>query len=96
MGIRELLGRKRGRILQIAAKHGACKVRVFGSVARDEARPDSDVDFLVELEEGRSLFDHAALLLDLQDLIGRRVDVVTPGGLHPRMRARVLREAVAL
>lgn len=96
MGIRELLGRKRGRILAIAAQHGARKVRVFGSVARDEARPDSDVDFLVELEEGRSLFDHAALLLDLQELIGRRVDVVTPGGLHPRMRARVLREAVAL
>lgn len=96
MGIAEVLGRKRKAILRIAAKHGARKVRVFGSVARGEARADSDVDFLVEFEKGRSLLDHAALLLDLQALLERPVDIVTPRGVHPRMRESIFREAVAL
>ena len=96
MGIDELLGGKRDDILRIAARHGARKVRVFGSVARGEADETSDVDFLVELEPGRTLFDLGGLLMDLRDLLGRDVDVVTERGLKTRIRTRVLQEAVAL
>lgn len=76
--------------------HGACDVRVFGSTARGDAGPDSDVDFLVEFEEGRSLMDHAALLVDLESLLGRKVDVATLGSLKDRVRERVLKESVRL
>jgi uncharacterized protein len=96
MGIRELLGGKREQILGIAARHGASNVRVFGSVARGDAREESDVDILVDLAPGRSLLDHAALMVDLQDLLGRRVDVATERGLKPHVRERILREAVRL
>ena len=96
MGIDERLKDKREEILRIASKHGAYNVRVFGSVARGEARPDSDVDFLVKLEPGRSLFDHAALLLDLEEILGCDVNVVTERGLRPRIRERVLKDAVPL
>jgi len=96
MGIEELLKAQRDEILRIAARHGAFNVRVFGSVARGDAREDSDVDFLIELERGRSLLDHAGLLVDLQELLGRKVDVVTERGLRPRIRDRVLSEAVPL
>jgi len=96
MGIEEILGDKREDILRIAAEHGATSVRVFGSVARGEADTESDIDFLVELEEGRSLFDLGGLLMDLQDLLGRKVDVVTEGGLHWYIRDRILGEAQAL
>ena len=96
MSIRQLLQTKRKKILQIAARHGAKKIRVFGSVARGEARPDSDIDFLVDMEPGRSLFDLGGLLMDLQDVLGRKVDVVTEKGLHSRIRERVIREAVPL
>ena len=96
MGIAEILKGQRQAILELAARHGARNVRVFGSVARGDAGPASDVDFLIELEPGRSLLDHAALLLDIQALLGREVDVVTERGLKPRIRERVLREAVAL
>ena len=82
MGIEELLKFQREDILRIAAQHGAHNVRVFGSVARGEARPDSDVDLLVELESGRSLLDLGGLLMDLQTLLGRVVDVVTDKGLR--------------
>ena len=92
----ELLKGKREQILKIAAKHGARNVRVFGSVARGEADERSDVDFLVEMEPGRSLLDMGGLLMELRELLGRDVDVVTERGLKPRIRARVLREAVAL
>lgn len=87
---------KRETILQIARRHGASNVRVFGSVSRNEARADSDVDFLVDLEQGRSLLDLGGLLMDLQEFLGCPVDVVTEKGLRPRIRERVLREAVAL
>ncbi len=93
MGIEELLKDRREDILRIAAQHGAHNVRVFGSVARGEARPDSDVDLLVELESGRSLLDLGGLLMDLQTLLGREVDVVTDKGLRDRIRTRVLQEA---
>ncbi len=96
MGPADLLQSKREDILRIAAKHGAREVRVFGSVARGDARAESDVDFLVEFEPGRSLLDHAALLLELEQLLGREVDVVTSRGLRQRIRERVLKEAVLL
>ncbi len=96
MGIEELLKDRREDILRIAAQHGAHNVRVFGSVARGEARPDSDVDLLVEMEAGRSLLDLGGLLMDLQALLGREVDVVTDKGLRDRIRTRVLQEAKPL
>jgi uncharacterized protein len=93
MGVEELLKDRREDILRIAAQHGAHNVRVFGSVARGDARPDSDVDLLVEMEAGRSLLDLGGLLMDLQALLGREVDVVTDKGLRDRIRTRVLQEA---
>jgi len=93
---KELIKEKREEILRIAAKYGAHDVRVFGSVVRGESGPDSDVDFLVELEKGRSLMDHAGLLLELEKLLGCRVDVVTYRGLRPRIRERILKEVAAL
>jgi predicted nucleotidyltransferase len=96
MNFSELLKDKREAILQIAAKHGARNVRVFGSVARGEADDQSDIDFLVDMEPGRSLLDLSGLLVDLQGLLGQNVDVVTERGLKPRIRERVLHEAVAL
>jgi predicted nucleotidyltransferase len=96
MGIDERLNAKRDEILRIAAKYGARKVRIFGSVARGEAGPDSDVDVLVDLEPGRSLFELGGLLMDLQDLLDCKVDVVTEKGLRNRIRDRVLQEAVPI
>jgi uncharacterized protein len=96
MGIDELLQAKRDEILRTASQHGAHSIRVFGSVARGEAGPDSDVDFLVEMEDGRSLLDLGRLLVELQDLLGRRVDIVEPEGLHWYVRDRILEEAVPL
>ncbi|MDP2606553.1 MAG: nucleotidyltransferase family protein [Deltaproteobacteria bacterium] len=96
MDIAQILETKKEDILQIAAKHGARNVRVFGSVARGEARPDSDVDFLVDMEPGRTLFDMGGLLMELRDLLGLQVDVVTEHGLKPRIRERVLKEAELL
>jgi predicted nucleotidyltransferase len=89
-----LVKEKRGEILRIASKYGARDVRVFGSVARGEDDPESDVDFLVELEPGRSLLDLGGMQMELESLLGCRVDVVTVGGLKARMRERVLREAM--
>lgn len=96
MSIRQLLQSKRAQILTIAARHGARKVRVFGSVARGTARPSSDIDFLVEMEEGRSLLDHAALILDLERLLKRSVDVASERGLRRVVRTEVLKDAIAL
>jgi len=93
MGIQEIIGSQRQQILAIAAKYGASDIRVFGSVARGEAGADSDVDFLVSLEQGRSLFDLGGLLMDLQSLLHRKVDVVTEKGLHWYIRDRIIREA---
>ena len=90
------LQEKRDEILAIAAKYGAYNVRLFGSVARGEADGDSDVDLLVEMELNRSLLDLGGLLMEVQDLLGCSVDVVTEKGLRPRIRERVLREAIPL
>ena len=96
MMLEELVRTKRAQILQIAEQNGARFVRIFGSVARGESAPGSDIDFLVEMESGRSLMDLSGLLLDLQDLLGCEVDVVTEKGLHWYIRDRVLAEAVPL
>ncbi len=84
---------KRAQILRVAAAHGAGNVRVFGSVVRGDAGSESDIDLLVDFEPGRSLLDHAALQMELEALLGRRVDVASARGLRPRIRDRVLREA---
>ncbi len=96
MSLNELLEEKREDILRLASKRGATNVRVFGSVARGEADSESDIDLLVDLEPGRSLFDLGGLLMDLQELLGHKVDVVTERGLRERIRDRVLKEAVPL
>lgn len=92
----KILRERREEILELGAKHGAHNIRVFGSVARGDAGPNSDVDFLVDLEPGRSLFDLGGLLMDLQELFDCHVDVVTSKGLKARMRERILKEAVLL
>jgi predicted nucleotidyltransferase len=94
MGIEEILRSKREEILRLTEKHGAHNVRVFG--VRGEAGPGSDIDLLIDLEAGRGLLEHAALLSELEDLLGRKVDVVTERGLRPRVRERVLSEAQPL
>ena len=86
----------RERILQTAARYGAHSVRVFGSVARRQDDADSDIDFLVDMEPGRSLMDLGGLLVDLEKLLNNKVDVVTERGLKDRIRDRVLNEAVPL
>lgn len=96
MELENLLRLQREAILHTATKYGAFNVRVFGSVARGDARVDSDIDLLVELEPGRSLLDLGGLLMDLQALLRCKVDVVTENSLRPRVRERVLQEAVPL
>jgi uncharacterized protein len=96
MYLSDLLKSRREEILQIAAKHGARNVRVFCSIARDEADSRSDIDLLVEFKRGTTLLGHAALVQELEDLLGVKVDVVSEHGLRERIRERLLREAVAL
>ena len=92
----KLVREKRHDILRIAARHGASNMRVFGSVARGEAGPGSDLDLLVSLAPGRSLLDHVALWQDLEDLLHCKVDVVSEQALHWYIRERVLEEATPL
>lgn len=93
MGLAELLREKRQEILTIAAKHGAYNVRVFGSVARGEADEKSDVDILVDAGPEISSWFPAGLIIDLEELLGCEVDVVTEAGLRRRIKDRVLKEA---
>lgn len=93
MSVEQILMTKRDDILALAAKHGARKPRVFGSVARGEAGPESDIDLLVKMDEGRSLLDLSALVQDLQDLLGVKVDVISEDGLYWLLRRRILKEA---
>jgi len=96
MGVKELLQSKREEILRVAARHGAHNVRIFGSVARGEANETSDVDFLVKMEPGRSLLDHAGLILDLEALLERPVDVASERGLRTKIRKQVMKEVIPL
>ncbi len=95
MGLDELIAR-RDELLRVARGHGAIRVRVFGSTARGTAGPGSDVDFLVEFENGRTLLDLVALAREWGALLGRRADVTTPAALHPMLAGRILAEARSL
>jgi predicted nucleotidyltransferase len=92
----EMIEKKRNAIKKLASKYGVMSIRVFGSAARGDDTDQSDIDFLVEMESGRSLFDIGGLLMDLEDLLGCKVDVVTEQSLHWYIRDRILHEARAL
>ena len=94
--IGDAIREKREAIVRIAARHGASQVRVIGSVARGEARPDSDVDLLVTWSEGTSLLDQAALMLELESLLGRKVDIASDGWVKPSIRESVYRDVIVL
>jgi uncharacterized protein len=91
--INEIIVKKRDEILRIAELRGAKNLRVFGSMARGDSGPDSDIDLLVEMEESRTLFDMAELTLDLEELLGRKVHVCTPDSIYWLLRKKILREA---
>jgi predicted nucleotidyltransferase len=92
----EELRERREQILDIARRHGARRVQVFGSLARDESGRDSDVDFLIELEPGKTLLDIIAMKQDLEDLLERKVDVVTERAVSPYIRDEILAQAISL
>lgn len=92
----EALLNQREKILQIASKYGASNIQIFGSIARQENTFDSNVDFLVELDSQRTLLNQIALIQDLEELLGCRVDVVEPDCLHEAIRSQVLQEAISL
>jgi uncharacterized protein len=96
MELNDLLRSRRDEILRIADKHGARNVRIFGSVARGDADVASDLDLLVEMDPGRTLFDMGGMLMELEALLGCKVDIVTERGLKKRIRDRVMKEAVPL
>jgi uncharacterized protein len=96
MLVEKLLKEKRAQILELATKYGAYNIRIFGSVARGEARYDSDVDFLIQLEAGRTLLDFVGFCQDLEDLLGRKVDVVIDRSLDPILAKAILLEAIPL
>jgi predicted nucleotidyltransferase len=93
---RETLRQKRNAILEIAGRYGAHDIRIFGSVARGDAHETSDVDLIVRFDPERSLLDHGGLVMDLQDLLAVKVDVIDDEGMRERFRAHVMREAVPL
>lgn len=92
----ETIQEQRAAILRIAEKHGALHVRLIGSVARGDARADSDTDLLVTWRDGTSLLDQAALILELEKLLGRKVDIASDGWVKPSIRESVYRDAVSL
>jgi predicted nucleotidyltransferase len=96
MSTLRILQDNRTEILALAAKHGASNVRLFGSVARGEDREESDVDFLVDMQETRSLFDLIGLQQDIEKVIGRKVDVLTSNGINRYLKDRILGEAAPL
>ena len=88
--------RKKGEILAVARQHGIINMRSFGSVVRGEDSPQSDIDFLVELEDGRTLFDMGGAVVKLEELLGRKIDIVTERGLHWYLREKIMKEAQPL
>ena len=96
MEVERTLREKRDAVIAMATKHGALNPRIFGSIARGESGLESDIDLLVKMEEGRSLLDLSALVLDLRDLLGVKVDVVSEDGLYWLLRRRILKEAKPL
>lgn len=96
VAINETIRERRAAILRVAAAHGATQVRLIGSVARGEARPDSDIDLLVTWQQGTSLLDQTALKLELENLLGRKVDIASDGWVKPSIRESVYRDAIAL
>jgi predicted nucleotidyltransferase len=95
--LKQLLQERREEILEIASKHGAFNVRVFGSVARGEETENSDIDFLINYDINKiSSWFPVGLIRDLEGLLGRKVDVVTETGLKERIRDRVLRDCILL
>lgn len=96
MKLSKLIREKRENVLDITAKYGAFNVRIFGSVARGEDTDESDIDFLVEMESGKSLLDRIALIQDLEDYLGCKVDVATVKSLREYFRERILKEAIPL
>ena len=96
MELNALIMAKREDILRVAGRHGAGNIRLFGSAARGDAGPSSDVDLLVDMRADHSPWFPAALVADLEELLGKRVHVVTVRALHPFIRERVLEEAVPL
>lgn len=92
----DVLNSKRNEILRLAAQHGARHVRVFGSAARGEAGPTSDIDLLVRMDQGRSLLDLIELSQELESMLHRKVDILTDEGLSPYLQQRILNEAVPL
>lgn len=96
MNHKKILQEKRLEILNIAKNYGASNIRIFGSVARDEANSNSDIDFLMDIESRINLLDRIALIQDLEDLLGCKVDVAKPENLHESIRLKVLQEAINL
>lgn len=97
MALLETLKQQRSEILQVAARHGAFNIRVFGSVVRGEETPESDIDFLIDYDKEKTpAWFPGGLLMDLQELLGRKVDILTEQGISPRIRERVLSEAQPL
>ena len=94
--LQEFRNSYKSQIIDLAKKYGAYNVRIFGSLVRGELKDNSDIDFLVTFEPQRSLFDQGGLLMDLQDLLKCKVDIVDEQAMRPRFREQVLKEAVFL
>jgi len=93
---RKALHTKRGEILEIGRRYGAHDLRIFGSVARGDQTENSDLDIIVRFDPGRTLFDQGGFLMELQELLGVKVDVISEGAMRPRFREHVMKEAVPL